>query len=141
MENRISPRAIAAMLIAIQRYLQPRQLDIADLFPVIGQDRGTLAGRHIPEAAVVKTGTLNEVSSLAGVLPTRDRGLVWFTIINVGAGDIGNLHDQQDRLLQSLQAAWGQATPVPAVIQSGDRATNPINWLGNASRNQVVWKG
>lgn len=140
-ENRISPRAITAMLIAIQRYLQPRQLDIADLFAVVGQDQGTPAGRHIPDAAVVKTGTLDQVSSLAGVLPTRDRGLVWFAIINLGTGDIGNFHDQQDRLLQNLQTAWGAASSLPPSIRPGDRTSNPVNWLGNASRNQVVWKG
>ncbi len=137
-ENRISPRAIVAMLMTIQSYLQKHQMDIADLFPIAGRDGGTLEGRHTPESAVVKTGTLNEVSAFAGVLPTRDRGLVWFAIINLGAGDIGNFHDQQDRLLENLQAAWGKPLVLPASVTPGDRSRNPINWLGNASRNQVL---
>ncbi|HEY9640871.1 MAG TPA: D-alanyl-D-alanine carboxypeptidase [Coleofasciculaceae cyanobacterium] len=137
-ENRISPHAIVAMLMSIQRYLQSHQLTIADLFPVAGQDGGTLAGRHTPESAVVKTGTLNEVSAFAGVLPTRDRGLVWFAIIDLGAGDIGTFHAHQDQLLENLQTVWGKPLPVPAAIRPSDRNRNPINWLGSASRNQLL---
>jgi serine-type D-Ala-D-Ala carboxypeptidase/endopeptidase (penicillin-binding protein 4) len=137
-KNRISPRAVVAMLMTIQSYLQKHQMEIADLFPIAGRDGGTLEGRHTPESAVVKTGTLNEVSAFAGVLPTRDRGLVWFAIINLGAGDIGNFHDQQDRLLENLQTSWGKPLLLPAAVIPGDRNRNPINWLGNASRNQVL---
>jgi D-alanyl-D-alanine carboxypeptidase/D-alanyl-D-alanine-endopeptidase (penicillin-binding protein 4) len=136
-ENRISPRAVVAMLMAIQRYLQAHQLTIADLFPIAGQDGGTLAGRRTPASAIVKTGTLNEVSAFAGVLPTRDRGLVWFAIIDLGAGDIGTFHAQQDQLLETLQDAWGKPLPLPVAVQPSDRNRNPINWLGAASRNQV----
>ncbi|MBW4657310.1 MAG: D-alanyl-D-alanine carboxypeptidase [Drouetiella hepatica Uher 2000/2452] len=137
-ENRISSRAVVAMLISIQDYLQKHQMDVSDLFPIAGRDGGTLEGRLTPESAVVKTGTLNEVSAFAGVLPTRDRGLIWFAIINLGAGDIGDFHDQQDRLLENLQASWGKPVRLPAEVIPGDRSRNPINWLGNASRNQVL---
>ena len=108
-ENRISPRAIVAMLMSIQSYLQQHQMEIADLFPIAGRDGGTLEGRHTPEFAVVKTGTLNEVSAFAGVLPTHDRGLVWFAIINLGAGDIGNFHDQQESPFRKLAGCVGKA--------------------------------
>lgn len=136
-ENRMSPRAITALLIATQKYLQPRQLSIADVFPVIGQDVGTLKGRNIPQGSVLKTGTLDAVSSLAGVVPTRDRGLVWFTIINLGTGDLQTLHNQQDALLQKLQQAWGTASPLPPTI-----LPNP-DWqqtfqLGAVDRNQKL---
>lgn len=70
LENRISPRAVCAMYAAIQRYVQPHNLTIADLFPISGVDKGTIDYRNIPAAAVVKTGTLNDVSALAGVVPT-----------------------------------------------------------------------
>ena len=43
----------------------------------------------MPTATVMKTGTLNDVSALAGVMPTRDRGLVWFAIINRGTNVSG----------------------------------------------------
>jgi D-alanyl-D-alanine carboxypeptidase/D-alanyl-D-alanine-endopeptidase (penicillin-binding protein 4) len=138
-ENRISPRAIAAMLIATQRYLQPRQLNLADLYPVIGRDVGTLRGRNLPDGAAVKTGTLNEVSSLAGVVPTRDRGLVWFAIINLGTGNLTAFHEQQDKLIQSLHQAWGSASPVPMALNPSDRST--MNQLGAIQRNQLLAKG
>ncbi|GAB4372954.1 MAG: D-alanyl-D-alanine carboxypeptidase [Elainellaceae cyanobacterium] len=136
-DNRISPRAVTAMLIAIQKYLQPRQMTIADVFPVLGTDGGTMKGRRIPQGAVLKTGTLNAVSSLAGVVPTRDRGLIWFTVINLGSGDLQIPHDQQDLLLQNLQQTWGLPTPLPPSILPSE------NWrktyqLGAAERNQLL---
>ncbi|MBD3883052.1 D-alanyl-D-alanine carboxypeptidase [Phormidium tenue FACHB-886] len=139
MDNRISPRAVVAMLMAIQQQLQSHQLTIADLFPIAGKDGGTLAGRRTPDSAVVKTGTLNEVSAFAGVLPTRDRGLVWFAIINLGAGNIGDYHNQQDLLLQNLQTVWGKPTTLPLSVKPKDSSRNPINWLGAGERNQIVW--
>jgi serine-type D-Ala-D-Ala carboxypeptidase/endopeptidase (penicillin-binding protein 4) len=137
-ENRISPRAIVAMLMALQRQLQPHQLTIADLFPIAGKDGGTLEGRRTPDSTVVKTGTLNAVSAFAGVLPTRDRGLVWFAMIDLGAGNIGDFHNQQDLMLQTLQEDWGKPNPIPLAIQSSHRDRNPTNWLGALDRNQVL---
>jgi serine-type D-Ala-D-Ala carboxypeptidase/endopeptidase (penicillin-binding protein 4) len=137
-ENRISPRAVSAMLITIQRYLQSQQLNVADIFPVMGRDRGTLGRRQIPAGAAVKTGTLDDVSSLAGVIPTRDQGLVWFTVINVGTANLNTLHDQQDRLLQRLAQQWGSAPVIPEGIRPGDRGSQPTNQLGAADRNQVL---
>ncbi len=136
-ENRISPRAVTAMLIAIQQYLQPRQMTVADLFPVVGQDGGTMKGRQIPAGAVLKTGTLDAVSSLAGVLPTRDRGLVWFTIINLGTGDLQVLHDQQDALLQQMEQTWGATTPLPPSI-TPNRTWKDLYRLGAIDRNQIL---
>jgi serine-type D-Ala-D-Ala carboxypeptidase/endopeptidase (penicillin-binding protein 4) len=132
-ENRISPRAVSTMMVAIQRYLKPRNLTLADVFPVIGQDGGTLAGRQTPRGSVVKTGTLNEVSALAGVLPTRDRGLVWFTIIDLGQGDIGTFHYQQDLLLNKVQQAWGEDDAVS--LKANNREST--NRLGMTKRNQL----
>lgn len=136
MENRLSGRAVTTMLIATQRYLQARQFTIADVYPVIGRDGGTLKGRQTPGGTIVKTGTLNEVSALAGVLPTRDRGLVWFSIINLGAGDIGNFHEQQDLLLTRVQQSWGEA--LPSSIKPTDPSPNRLNQLGAALRNQLA---
>lgn len=122
-ENRISPRAVCMMFAAVQRYLQPYNLTIADLFPISGTDLGTIDGRKIPTASVVKTGTLNDVSALAGVLPTRDRGLLWFTIINRGT-DLDGLRAGQDRLLQALTSQWGVPASLPiAVTPTTDRRT------------------
>lgn len=139
-ENQISPRAVSAMLEAIQRELLPHQLSVADLFPMAGRDhRGTMETRHIPIATVVKTGTLNDVSALAGVMPTRDRGLVWFTIINRGT-DIERLRTGQDRLLQRLLQQWRVATTLPAALTSHSASTTPTP-LGAASRNEILYGG
>ncbi|MGI0484610.1 D-alanyl-D-alanine carboxypeptidase [Pantanalinema rosaneae CENA516] len=134
-ENRLSPRAVCAMFAAIQRYLQAQNLTIADLFPISGIDGGTLDYRQIPKAAVVKTGTLNEVSALAGVVPTRDRGLVWFTIINRGS-DIEDLRQQQDIFLQTLLKQWGTVTTAPIAISPTLPNTPPA--ITATSRNEVL---
>ncbi|NJO77407.1 MAG: D-alanyl-D-alanine carboxypeptidase [Cyanobacteria bacterium RM1_2_2] len=136
MENRLSPRAATTILVATQRYLQARQFTIADVYPILGRDVGTLEGRQTPIGTVVKTGTLNEVSALAGVLPTRDRGLVWFTIINLGGGDIGNFHSQQDLLLQQVQQVWGVASL--AAAKPTHPTQNGAAQLGATIRNQPV---
>ncbi|MGV0025980.1 D-alanyl-D-alanine carboxypeptidase [Phormidesmis priestleyi] len=142
MANRISPHAACAMLAAIDRYLHPRNLTIADLFPVSGIDSAdtTLEGRSIPRAAVVKTGTLNEVSALAGVLPTRDRGFVWFAIINRGT-DISNLRKQQDVLLQTLQKQWGGQAPIVKAIEPSSWIGTRQATLGASVRNEIVYGG
>ncbi|MCY6489925.1 D-alanyl-D-alanine carboxypeptidase [Leptolyngbya sp. GGD] len=135
-ENRISPHAACAMFAALDRTLYPLNLSIADFFPASGIDRnGTLEDRSVPEHAVIKTGTLREVSALAGVLPTRDRGLIYFAVINRGT-DILELRYQQDLLLQALQKVWG-ANIDATVVQ-------PSPWLKktpSAQRIEVVQRG
>ncbi|GET36384.1 D-alanyl-D-alanine carboxypeptidase [Microseira wollei] len=139
-ENRISPRAACAMLVAIQRKLQPYGLNIGDVFPVSGSDlTGTMVHRQIPTATAIKTGTLRDVSALAGVMPTRDRGLVWFTIINRG-GDIIGLRAEQDRFLQKLVQQWG-ATPPPTTIVPHPSSVNVRSHLGDAKRIEIVFGG
>jgi len=139
-ENRISPRAACAMLMAIQRELLPSQLSVADLFPVSGRDRrGTMEARRIPQAAVIKTGTLRDVSALAGVMPTRDRGLVWFAIINRGT-NVEGLRTRQDQLLQRLLTQWQAASTTPAAITPRSLNNTPTP-LGAASRNEILYGG
>lgn len=138
-ENRISPRAACAMLMAIQRELLPHQLTLADLFPMAGRDhRGTMATRHIPTATVVKTGTLRSVSALAGVMPTRDRGLVWFAIVNRGT-DIEGLRAGQDQLLQRLLQQWLVAPAIPAAL-TPQPVGSDSHQLGASERNEIVYK-
>jgi D-alanyl-D-alanine carboxypeptidase/D-alanyl-D-alanine-endopeptidase (penicillin-binding protein 4) len=107
-ENRISPHATVAMLIALDRRLQNQAARITDVFPVVERDRGgTLKGRDFPPQTLLKTGTLNTVSALAGVVPTRDRGWVWYAIINNGSAQIPYLRQEQDVLLQEITQALG----------------------------------
>lgn len=136
-ENQISPRAVCSMFAALQRSLQANNLTLADLFPIAGRDQGTIADRRIPLATVVKTGTLNDVSTLAGVMPTRDRGLVWFAILNRGS-DLEGLRDQQDSLLQSLVQQWGGVTTAPVAISPTQHVHSVDGLVGNDQRNEVV---
>lgn len=139
-ENQISPHAACAMLAAIDRYLHPLNLTIADVFPASGFDRdGTMEDRSMPTGSVIKTGTLNEVSALAGVLPTRDRGLVWFAILNRGT-DILELRHQQDLLLQSLQKQWGVAESAE-MIEPSTWVNKQRSTLDAARRNEIVYGG
>ena len=108
-ENQLSPRAVVAILLSIQRQLRPHNLSVSDVMPVFGQDEGTLIFRELPVQSALKTGTLNTVSSLAGYFPTRDRGPVWFSIQNWGE-DLELLRAQQDALLLALQQHWGKAS-------------------------------
>ena len=137
-DNRISPRAACAMLIAIQREAATHQINVADLFPTSGFDRrGTMQYRNMPHATVMKTGTLREVSALAGVIPTRDRGLVWFTIINRG-GNVSAFRTEQDKLLQHLEKELEVATDIPDTLTP--HLDNSLPNFGAANRNEILYK-
>ncbi|BAB77578.1 D-alanyl-D-alanine carboxypeptidase [Anabaena sp. FACHB-709] len=138
-ENRISPRAACAMLMALQHEAAAAQLNLADLFPIAGFDkRGTMHSRHLPMATVMKTGTLRDVSALAGVVPTRNRGLVWFAIINRGP-QIGAFRQQQDKLLQRLVQQLQVAPSTPTALTPHSPKSLPD--LGNTNRSEIVYGG
>ncbi|MBD6615123.1 D-alanyl-D-alanine carboxypeptidase [Komarekiella sp. 'clone 1'] len=138
-ENRISPRAACAMLMTLQREAVAHKLTLADLFPVSGFDhRGTMHSRHIPAATVIKTGTLRDVSALAGVMPTRDRGLVWFAIINRGT-NVSAFRTGQDNLLQRLVKQLQVAPSVPAAL-TPHSAINSLPQLGAGDRNDILFR-
>jgi serine-type D-Ala-D-Ala carboxypeptidase/endopeptidase (penicillin-binding protein 4) len=109
-QNQISPHAVVAMLIALQNRARSLNLTLADLLPVSECKCGTIEDRALPPGTLVKTGTLSDVSALAGMIPTRDRGPIWFAIINRGEGNIETFHGAQDRLLRSLNQKWGNPT-------------------------------
>ncbi|MEC4814142.1 MAG: D-alanyl-D-alanine carboxypeptidase [Scytonema sp. PMC 1069.18] len=139
-ENRISPRAACAMLMAIQKEALAHQLTLADFFPVSGFDnRGTMHSRHLPIATVMKTGTLRDVSALAGVVPTRDRGLVWFAIINRGY-NVPSFRTGQDQFLQNLVKQLQVTSAVPTNL-TPHTAINTLPQFGAANRNEMVYGG
>ncbi len=134
-QNRISPRAVCQIFRTLHQQLQAADYNLADIFPVAGGESiGTLKDRNLPAGATIKTGTLNEVSALAGVLPTAERGLVWFVIVNKGS-QIAKLRQQQDTLLQSLLQTWGRVTPVPLVVTKHER--QPA-YFGDPDRNLAI---
>ncbi|BAZ42074.1 peptidase S13, D-Ala-D-Ala carboxypeptidase C [Calothrix sp. NIES-4101] len=138
-DNRISPRAVCSMLMVLQREAVVNGMTIADLFPTSGIDhRGTMHSRHLPNATVMKTGTLRDVSALAGVVPTRDRGLVWFTIINRGPF-VSSFRQEQDKLLQNLVKQLQLPQTVPTAIAPHSGIKN-LPSLGAGDRNEVVFR-
>lgn len=128
-ENRISPRAVCQMLMAIDRLLKSDTLGATDLFPTAGKDIvGTVQDRGLPPGTTVKTGTLDRVSALAGVIPSGDRRKVYFSIINYGR-QVKYFRQQQDKLLNELVLSW-QLEP------DNSNLAQERNWyLGDPSRN------
>ncbi len=86
--NRLSPRAAVAIYHALDRELESHGLELPDVLPVAGRDRGTLMRRFdsagLRGAVVGKTGTYGSLgaSSLAGVARTKRWGDVTFAILN-----------------------------------------------------------
>ena len=117
------------MLIAINNLLKPHKLDVMNLFPVAGRDNvGTVEDRAIPAGTAVKTGTLNQVSALAGVIRLDQERRIWFSLINYG-WQIEYFRKQQDLFLQSLAEHW-QLAPQDFYVQE-----NTEIYLGDPERN------
>jgi D-alanyl-D-alanine carboxypeptidase/D-alanyl-D-alanine-endopeptidase (penicillin-binding protein 4) len=129
--NKISPRAACAMFLAIERYLQPHNMTIGDLFAIVGQDEGILEQRKLPPLLVVKSGSLNAVSALAGALPTQQKGIIWFATMN-GGGNLEEFRLQQESLLQNFVSQWGAAQVLPEEL-----APNPQR-IGKTSRSEIL---
>ncbi|PSF38929.1 D-alanyl-D-alanine carboxypeptidase [Aphanothece hegewaldii CCALA 016] len=128
-DNRISPRAVCQIFQALEQKLGTKQMSVTDLFPVGGRDKdGTIHQRQIPYGVAIKTGTLAQVSALAGMIPTKERGKVWFAILNSG-GNIDGFRHQQDQLLKQLSNHW-ELTPTLTPI-------SPVSqvFLGDPNRN------
>ncbi len=117
-KNRISARAATAIFISLAQFVESKGLTIADTMAIIGQDAGVLDWRKLPPQSVLKSGTLNTVSALGGVLPTKQKGLVWFTVINTGTvDDIDRYRKLQDEFLTGLQELWGKPDPLPSQVR------------------------
>jgi serine-type D-Ala-D-Ala carboxypeptidase/endopeptidase (penicillin-binding protein 4) len=106
-DNKMSPRAVVGLFQAVQAELGQHQLDLGDVFPVMGQDSGTVKERKMPGATIVKTGTLWNTSGLAGVLQTQRYGSVWFAMMNNGNDFTDGFRKEQDGFLKRLAQYWG----------------------------------
>ncbi|MFB2835033.1 D-alanyl-D-alanine carboxypeptidase [Floridanema evergladense] len=129
--NKISPRAAVALFLAIDRYLKPLNMTVGDVLTVVGQDKSILDERQIPRMSVVKSGSLNNVSALAGALPTKDKGIVWFAIMN-GGTNLTGFRTQQESLLNNLVNQWGVVDSLPAELTPTQKPEDQM------SRNEVV---
>lgn len=115
-ENRISPRAVCALFLALERYLKPYNLTVGDAIAIVGEDEGILNQRQIPRFSVVKSGSLDNVSALAGALPTQSQGSVWFAIMN-GGNNLEGFRLEQEALLNVLLQQWGAVTALPTDLK------------------------
>ncbi len=129
LENRISPRGNVALFQAIQSLLSKQGLSLADAFAIVGQDVGVLERRLLPAILIAKSGTLNAVSTLAGVLPT-EQGDIWFALMN-GGTDLVGFRTQQGQFLSQLQS------------QQGAPASLPAHWIPKSvnTRSHTEWVG
>jgi D-alanyl-D-alanine carboxypeptidase/D-alanyl-D-alanine-endopeptidase (penicillin-binding protein 4) len=108
-QNRITARATVKMLRALYAWLEDQQMKMQDIMPVAGIDEGTLAGRFreidYRGGVLGKTGTNPSkdggISSLAGILYTRDHGPVLYAILN-SHGRIMTYRRWQDTFLKDL---------------------------------------
>jgi serine-type D-Ala-D-Ala carboxypeptidase/endopeptidase (penicillin-binding protein 4) len=130
-ENRISPRAACALFLGLERYLKPYNMTVADVLTVVGKDKGILSERPLPKLAVIKSGTLDNVSALGGALPTEKQETVWFVIMNGGA-NVETFRTQQEVLLKSFLTLWGAVPTSPPELTA-----NPAR-ISKISRSEIV---
>jgi D-alanyl-D-alanine carboxypeptidase/D-alanyl-D-alanine-endopeptidase (penicillin-binding protein 4) len=108
--NRLSPRAAVALLRALEREAAESGASLADVLPVAGVDVGTLlrrlAGPGERGRVAAKTGTYGDYGAcaLAGAIRTRDRGVVYFAILNHRV-PIETARARQDAFVRALLAA------------------------------------
>lgn len=138
--NQMSPRAAVTMLQKMQDELRSHSLTLSDIFPVAGADGGTVIDRNLPDNAVVKTGTLAVVSALAGALPTQQKGIVWFSVLNYGSG-LDALRIRQDQIVSALEQQWGKATDIPPELKTTVRIGQDPYRIGDQRRNQPLYRG
>jgi D-alanyl-D-alanine carboxypeptidase/D-alanyl-D-alanine-endopeptidase (penicillin-binding protein 4) len=117
--NRMTPRGLLAVIRALIEEAKRQGLEPPDLLPVASDDAGTLrrrlGGTGLEGAVVGKTGTLTAevdggMASLAGIVYTRDAGIVLFAILDQG-NRIGENRQLEDELLTEVITA--EAVPQP----------------------------
>jgi serine-type D-Ala-D-Ala carboxypeptidase/endopeptidase (penicillin-binding protein 4) len=113
-QNVISPRVACGLFMAIQETLKPYKMNISDVFYISGIDPGILTERkNLPPLLILKSGTLDNVSALGGAIPTKNKGIVWFTIMNGGDNNLPEFRKQQEMVLQTLLNEWGTVETLP----------------------------
>lgn len=127
--NRLSPRVAVKLLQALEQQLAETGHTLPDVLPVCGVDAGTLHDRlNGPDAVsrvVGKTGTYGDygASALIGAIRTRDRGEVYFAILDHGV-PVPVARHRQDEFVQALlrqlhPLPWAHsADPLPAIARA-----------------------
>jgi serine-type D-Ala-D-Ala carboxypeptidase/endopeptidase (penicillin-binding protein 4) len=134
-QNLISPRVACGLFMAIQETLKPYKMNISDIFYISGIDTGILTERkNLPPLLILKSGTLDNVSALGGAIPTKNKGIVWFTIMN-GGDNVPEFRKQQEMLLQKLLNEWGTVETLPPELTPNPqrKTKSPRNELAKKS--------
>lgn len=116
--NRVSPRTMMKVYLALREELAKAKLVPSDILPVAGVDPGTLQKRYTSPTArgsvVGKTGTLGRtdggVSALVGEMRAQNGETLLFVIFN-RRGSPWRFRQEQDTLVGSLQ--WARGGPAP----------------------------
>jgi serine-type D-Ala-D-Ala carboxypeptidase/endopeptidase (penicillin-binding protein 4) len=116
--NRVTPRAMMAILRGLRDELRKHNLKFSDIMPVAGIDPGTLEDRYTDPftrgSVVAKTGTListdGGASSLVGQMNTKSGRVVLFVIMNQ-RGSVIRFRDNQDAIVAAIQNTLGGPAP------------------------------
>ncbi len=116
--NRVTPRAMMAILRGLRDELKKHNLKFSDIMPVAGIDPGTLEDRYTDAftrgSVVAKTGTListdGGASSLVGQMNTKSGRVVLFVIMNQ-RGNVVRFRDNQDAIVAAIQNSLGGPAP------------------------------
>lgn len=117
--NRVTPRAMMAILRGLREELRKHNLKFSDIMPVAGIDPGTLEDRYTDPFArgsvVAKTGTListdGGASSLVGQMNTKSGRVILFVIMNQ-RGNVVRFRDNQDAIVTAIQNTLGGPAPI-----------------------------
>lgn len=112
-ENKFSTESIVFIINALEKRMKISGMNLTDIMAVKGLDPGTLARRGMPDGVVAKTGTLNNVSNLAGVVQTGAHGPLRFVLLNQGS--VSKLRKLQDWFLRLVQYYYGENTSIVSV--------------------------
>lgn len=116
--NRVTPRAMMAILRGLRNELRKNNLALSDILPVAGIDPGTLEDRFTDPtergSVVGKTGTLvrtdGGASSLVGQMNTKSGRVILFVIFNQ-RGNVNHFRENQDAIVSAIQNALGGPAP------------------------------
>lgn len=107
--NAITPRGTVKLMRYAHNWCEKNRIAMTDLMPIGGVDNGTLADRFkrsdLVGSVVAKTGTLSNVSALAGVMFTKARGPVFFAILERGYP--GSMRRLQEEIISLVAADSG----------------------------------
>ncbi|MBA2339166.1 MAG: D-alanyl-D-alanine carboxypeptidase [Pyrinomonadaceae bacterium] len=123
--NQMTPRGMIAVVRALVEETKRLGLKPEEIMPVVSDDTGTLRrrmkGTELEGAVVAKTGTLTQevdggMSSLAGLVYTKNEGMILFAIFDQG-NRIADNRQMQDEILRELVLSQDAPRPLPQVAR------------------------